>query len=127
MYKKPKLFLILSLSIGILIGASATWLFSRYKMRRYKHIPPVEKMFKQLDRHLDLNKDQEEKVLLIVKKYSEKGNAIRTSFYEDMEALNDSVFEEIEPYLTEKQIEKYKKRKHKFKKSHHTPRSHRYR
>ena len=126
MYKKPKLFLILSLCIGILIGSSATWIFSKYKMHKFKHISSVEKMFMHMDRHLNLNKDQEAEILLIIKKYSQKSSDIREDFYGDMEALNDSIYKEIEPHLTKKQIEKYKKRKHRFKKSHHTSRSHRH-
>lgn len=125
MYNKPKLFLILSLIIGIVIGSSGMFFLSRYKMRKFNHRPSVEKMFMHMDKHLDFDDNQKRKVLSVIEKYSEEGRNIRGRFYSEMEALHDSVFKEVEPDLTENQVKKYKKWKHKFKKSHHSHQSHR--
>lgn len=126
MYNKPKLFLILTLLFGFVLGASTVWLASRYKVRKFTDKAPVEKMFSRMDRCLDLDDKQEKIVREILERHSKEGKEIRERFYSDIEDLHSSVFEEIKPHLTEKQVKRYKKRRHRSKKSHHTPRSHRH-
>ena len=114
MKKKTIIALILTLLIGFVIGF---FLSGRLAHNRMKHIrkvmesPKMEQEF--LAKRLKLSEKQVEQITPILDSMLPKQMEIRKRHRAEMDSVRNQMFDKIQPFLNEKQVERVKKMKNK--------------
>ena len=68
--------------------------------------PSPEMALKLMDRHLDLSGEQEEKILVVLKKYHPEVEVIHDQARQNMKTIFDKMFKDFQPILTDEQEQK---------------------
>lgn len=106
---KTTLIIIITLAIGIVIGAMLNRALSQNRIRRIlsRRNPPMFISF--YERIIEPDDSQRELIRKILDKYAKRFSEIRTNFGEELESSIESMRAELDPILTPEQKERLKK------------------
>jgi uncharacterized membrane-anchored protein YhcB (DUF1043 family) len=107
---KITLIIIVTLVIGIVLGAMLNRTFLRYRIQRaFANRNPVG-MVSFMERNIQPTPDQREQIREILEKHRIKSQEIRDRFLEEMQSVFESMETELDPILTPEQKKRLKRR-----------------
>ena len=112
---KTTIILITIFILGILIGIVADRTYVEHQMKkRFTQMRNPQMLKFVLERIIEPNPEQKEKIDEILKKYDDKFADARFSIMKETRTLMDSLRKELEPILTEEQKERLKEHSERF-------------
>lgn len=112
---KTTIILITIFILGILIGIVADRTYVKHQMKkRFTQMRNPQMLKFVLERIIEPNPEQKEKIDEILKKYDDKFADARFSIMKETRTLMDSLRKELEPILTEEQKERLKEHSERF-------------
>ncbi len=106
---KTALIIIITLIIGILLGAMLNRALLRHKIQKTFSMHRPDKLVFFMEEMIQPRPDQRNQIRVIVEKYAGRRKEMRQQFFTEMQAERESFMKEIEPLLTLEQIERLKK------------------
>ena len=100
---KTILIILITLIIGMIIGALVTGAFARHRVRRFMSMREPGHLSARIERIIGPDESQREAVREILRKHSEQFLEIHSEFEGEMLALRDSLKKDLEPILTDEQ------------------------
>lgn len=100
---KTILIILVTLIIGVIIGALVTGAFARHRVRRFMSMREPEHLVTRIERIIGPDESQREAVREILRRHSEQFLQIHSQFEGEMLALRDSLKKDLEPILTDEQ------------------------
>jgi hypothetical protein len=100
---KTILVILITLIIGMIIGALVTGAFARYRVRRFMSMREPGHLVTRIERIIGPDESQREAVREILRKHSEQFLEIHAQFEGEMLALRDSLKKDLDPLLTDEQ------------------------
>jgi hypothetical protein len=110
MKKKSIIMLIATLIIGIVIGAAGMGIFHHLKGKSASEIPTKEKFIQKTVHMLNPDDSQLKQIQPIIDKYSEKAYLYTKDHMALMYSNFNSMYNELMPFLNDKQKEKIEKK-----------------
>ncbi|MGD8539780.1 MAG: hypothetical protein PVI66_13775 [Candidatus Aminicenantes bacterium] len=107
---KIALIIIVTLVIGIVLGAMVNRALLRHKIRRAFDERNPKGMISFIERNIQPTPDQREQIREILKKHRINSQEIREKFMEDMRLEFESLEAELDPILTPEQKNRLKRR-----------------
>lgn len=108
---KVALIIIVTLVIGVVLGASLNRAFVRHRIQRAFADRNPRGMVSFIERNIRPTPDQREKIREILEKHRKKTADMREKFMMDMQAEFESLEAELDPILTPEQKNRLKRRR----------------
>gem|GEM_PF-406993 len=106
---KTALIIIITLIIGIFLGAMLNRTLVRYKIHRAFSIHRPDRLPFFMEKMIRPGPGQKEQLRAILEKHSDRMEEMRKQFFSEMVAERESFLKELEPILTPEQKERLKK------------------
>ncbi len=103
METKTVLIILITLIIGMIIGALITGAFARHHIGRFMSMRKPERLGAHVERIIDPDESQREAVRAVLQRHSEQFLELHSQFEGKMLALRDSLKKDLDPILTEEQ------------------------
>jgi hypothetical protein len=100
---KTILFILITLIIGMIMGALITGAFARHRVGRFMSMREPGRMVAHLERMIGPDESQREAVQEVLRKHSDRFLEIHAQFEGEMLALRDSLRKDLDPFLTDEQ------------------------
>ncbi len=100
---KTVLVILITLIIGMVIGALITGAFTRHRIGRFMSMREPGRLGAHVERIIDPDESQREAVRAILQRHSEQFLKLHSRFEGEMLALRDSLKKDLDPILTEEQ------------------------
>jgi hypothetical protein len=100
---KTILIILITLIIGMIIGALVTGVFARHRVRRFRSMREPGHLVARIERIIGPDESQREAVREILREHSEQFLEIHSQFEGEMLALRDSLKKDLDPLLTDEQ------------------------
>jgi hypothetical protein len=107
---KIALIIIVTLAIGIVLGAMVNRALLRHRIQRAFNERNPRGMISFIERHIQPTPDQRKQIREILEKHRIKSQEIREKFMEDMQLEFESLEKDLEPILTLEQKNRLKRR-----------------
>ena len=106
---KTALIIIITLIIGIFLGAMLNRALLRHKIRKTFSMHRPDKLVFFMEEMIQPEPEQKEQIRAILEKHSSSMQEMRQRFFTEMQAERESFLKKIEPLLTPEQKERLKK------------------
>jgi hypothetical protein len=103
METKTVLIILITLIIGMIIGALITGAFARHRVQRFMTMGEPGHMVGFLERMIGPDESQREAVRAVLQKHTEQFLELHSQFEGEMLALRDSLKKDLDPILTDEQ------------------------
>ena len=106
---KTALIIIITLIIGIFLGAMLNRALIRHKIHKAFSMHRPDQLTFFLEEMIQPTPEQKEQLRAILEKHSDSMKEMRQQFFSEMETERESFFKELEPILTPEHMERLKK------------------
>ena len=106
---KTALIIIITLIIGIFLGAMLNRALLRHKIRKTFSMHKPDRLVFFMEEMIQPNPDQRDQLRSIMEKHAETMKEMRQRFFTEMQAERESFLKDIDPLLTPEQKERLKK------------------
>jgi len=106
---KTYVIIVLTLVIGMIIGALITGAVVHHRVRRFMNLGHPEHLAVRIEELIGPDESQREMVHKILMKHSERFLSVHSQFESEMLALRDSLKKDLDPILTEEQKKRLKR------------------
>ena len=110
MKKKSLIMLLGTLIVGIIIGSAGMGIYTHMNSKSIFEVPSKEKFIQRTTRLLDPDAAQLKQIQPIIDRYSEKAYMLTKEQSNQMFGNFNSMYNELVPYLNDKQKEKIEKK-----------------
>jgi len=110
MKKKSLIMLLGTLIVGIIIGSAGMGIYSHMNSKSIFEVPSKEKFIQRTTRMLDPDAAQLKQIQPIIDRYSEKAYILTKEQSNQMFGNFNSMYNELVPYLNDKQKERIEKK-----------------
>ena len=106
---KTAVIIIITLIIGIFLGAMLNRALLRHKIRKTFSMHKPDRLGFFMEEMIQPEADQRDQILAIVEKHTERMRELRQQFFSEMQGERESFLKDIDPLLTPEQKERLKK------------------
>lgn len=106
---KTSLIIIVTLVIGIFLGAMLNRALIRHKIREAFSMHRPDRLMFFIEEIIQPGPDQREEIRAVAEKHAERMEEMRKRFFKEMEAERESFLKELNPLLTPEQKERLRK------------------